>query len=730
MTINSILWTATSALSANQSALGTTSQNVTNVNNPDYVRRQAVLQSVDIGGTPQGVKVAEIKRIAAEFLARESLSATSTAGTFDQMQQIENQLQSLLGAPSDQNSVPNLVNQALAYPSTLTLDPTSIPSRLGYLQTLNQALGSISGLATQVQGIRADADSQVSNQIQQANTLIKQIHSLNEGIAKAKILGSDSSDLQDQRAAALRQLSGIMSISTYDQPDGSVSVTTSDGYALVTDTYAKLSYTPASSTDPSVVYGQITAQHISPANGQPIGTAIDFASHIEQGSLRGLLSMRDVELPNLLQQLGNLGANFADKLNAAHNDSISVPPQNTLTGRDTGLLATDAHGFTGTTTIAVVDSTGALVRRVDLDFTNGTYSFDAGGGTTGSGSFAGNTIGDVVSAINTALGGDGSASFNNGVLQISATNASDGIGFSQPSSSASDRGGQSFSQVFGLNDLVTTNGPTNFNTGITSAAAATTSAGFTAGQSFTLSVRSADGSIPKTYTYTATGGETLGDVITALNNSTTGLGAYMTFALDSSGHLSATPTAGNQGATVAVKGDDTTRGGTGVSFTELFGVGQQAQMKQALGLQIAPAISNTPTALALAKLDISPTTTGGDIVATAGNTDGAIALTDLNSNPVGFAASGDLSAMNSTVGNYASLVVGNASTKAASIDSLASQADSVKTEVDKRRAGVEGVNLDEELSNMVVYQQAYNAAARLVTVAQRLYDTLLQTVPN
>ena len=52
----------------------------------------------------------------------------------------------------------------------------------------------------------------------------------------------------------------------------------------------------------------------------------------------------------------------------------------------------------------------------------------------------------------------------------------------------------------------------------------------------------------------------------------------------------------------------------------------------------------------------------------------------------------------------------------------------VKEEVLSRRSTIEGVNLDEELSNMMIYQQAYNASARLMTTVQQMYDTLLQVV--
>jgi flagellar hook-associated protein FlgK len=38
------------------------------------------------------------------------------------------------------------------------------------------------------------------------------------------------------------------------------------------------------------------------------------------------------------------------------------------------------------------------------------------------------------------------------------------------------------------------------------------------------------------------------------------------------------------------------------------------------------------------------------------------------------------------------------------------------------------VNIDEELSNMMMLQQAYNAGARLIKVADQLYEQLLNIV--
>ena len=42
-----------------------------------------------------------------------------------------------------------------------------------------------------------------------------------------------------------------------------------------------------------------------------------------------------------------------------------------------------------------------------------------------------------------------------------------------------------------------------------------------------------------------------------------------------------------------------------------------------------------------------------------------------------------------------------------------------------RRDSFSGVNIDEELADMVVFQNSYGAAARTITVAREMYDTLI-----
>ena len=51
----------------------------------------------------------------------------------------------------------------------------------------------------------------------------------------------------------------------------------------------------------------------------------------------------------------------------------------------------------------------------------------------------------------------------------------------------------------------------------------------------------------------------------------------------------------------------------------------------------------------------------------------------------------------------------------------------VAASAEARRSSQAGVNLDEEAARLLQFQQSYQAAAKVLQVAQSLFDTLLQT---
>ena len=283
----------------------------------------------------------------------------------------------------------------------------------------------------------------------------------------------------------------------------------------------------------------------------------------------------------------------------------------------------------------MADSSGQLVRRIDLDFDAGTYSVDGGGAVA-----IGATVGGLATALNTALAGVGTASFANGVMTVSADAATNGVAFLQDDARPSDRGGRGLSHFFGLNDLVRSDVPGVFETGL----AGTDLHQFATGTEIGFRMDTANGKTVDTYTIPMVTGETVDDIITALNDTATGMGRYVTFALDGNGRLSYTANAGYEGYELSLTGDDTARGTSGVPFSKLFGVGLEAKAARAEAFYVDRSIRADSSRLALGKLDLDAATGVGDFVLAAGDNRGGAGLQAALSTPRSFNAAGSLAA--------------------------------------------------------------------------------------
>lgn len=78
-----------------------------------------------------------------------------------------------------------------------------------------------------------------------------------------------------------------------------------------------------------------------------------------------------------------------------------------------------------------------------------------------------------------------------------------------------------------------------------------------------------------------------------------------------------------------------------------------------------------------------------------------------------------------TFAEYYNSVVGQVGVSAKEANSTFNQQELINFELDNRREQVAGVSLDEEMVNLIKYQHAYQASARLVGVVDELLQTLL-----
>ncbi|RZM30809.1 MAG: flagellar biosynthesis protein FlgK, partial [Sphingomonas sp.] len=347
--------------------------------------------------------------------------------------------------------------------------------------------------------------------------------------------------------------------------------------------------------------------------------------------------------------------------------------------------------------VAVTDTAGKLIASTTLDF-------DAMGPTA--------TVGDMVAAINAGLAGKASASFAGGRLTLSATMPGTGIAIGQDPATPAQRAGIGLSQVFGMNDLIRSDGLT-----IPSGFAASDPHGFAAGGTAQLMLRDGAGRLLAQHTLAPVAGGTFGDLLSSLNASP--LGQFGQVALDATGRMRFTANPNVAGASLSIPGDSTDRAGTGRSFTMIAGLTGGASVLQSG--EIRPDIQGNSGRLPLALLD-TRAAPGGIALGTTDRT-GAAGYADAHGKLLDLGVAGTVS-----VEHLAAHVLGGAGSSAALATARLTEATARRDDAVNRRDSFSGVNIDEELSQMVVLQNSYSAAARVISTVTAMYDTLLDMV--
>jgi len=439
MSLSVILNTASAALTNSEFKIAVVNANVANASDTSYSRK--VVQSETLTAT-LALSVSTTTRVADAYLTRLTASSAAAAARDQTISGALANYDAALGsvdAGDDLSSRLQSLQTALANLATSGADSASKSQAVAAATTL---AGAVRSLSSTVQSLRGQANTDIAATVGEINTATATIGALNRQIVSTAASGGDTTDLEDQRDAALQTLSGDIGVSYYVAPDNQMQVYTTAGDVLVGDRANAVSYTPASSLSAGAAYpGQIS--------GIMLGGR-DITTSVSSGKLGGLITLRDSTLVTEQAKLDAFSTALISAANTAANAGSAYPPPSSLQGAAT-VSAGDALTGSGQLRVAVTDSTGAVVSSTDLDLT--AYS----------------TVGDLVSALN-AVSGLSAQLDSQGRLTVQTTVSTQGVALADLNASVGTSG-VGVSAYFGLNDLFTGSGAADIavNTAITAA---------------------------------------------------------------------------------------------------------------------------------------------------------------------------------------------------------------------------------------------------------------------
>ena len=341
-----ILSIGVSGLSASQQALTTTGNNISNANTAGYSRQTVNLtpqpaQYVGVGYVGSGVRTESVQRVVDQFYITQLRSDTSTYNELDTLATQMNQLDSLLADQS--TGLSSSLQQLFADLQQASQDPTSIPVRQVALSDVESLTLRFNQLYSQVQTQGQSVKQNFSDLSSQATTLAQSIAKLNQSIVEqGGATGAAPNSLLDQRDELLRQLSEIVGVKAVQQSDGTVNVFIGTGQPLVIGNRANTLSSTASTTDPTQQTLQLNVG----------GVNQDVTQYITGGQLGGLVTFQNDTLSSTLNSLGRIAISLADAMNQQQ------------------ALGIDLNGNTGTNLFTDINSASATAARVLRSSTN------------------------------------------------------------------------------------------------------------------------------------------------------------------------------------------------------------------------------------------------------------------------------------------------------------------------------------------------------------------------
>jgi flagellar hook-associated protein 1 FlgK len=183
--------------------------------------------------------------------------------------------------------------------------------------------------------------------------------------------------------------------------------------------------------------------------------------------------------------------------------------------------------------------------------------------------------------------------------------------------------------------------------------------------------------------------------------------------------------------------------GSGWGFSHYFGLNDffapnaysatgDTALNSALNMHVSQRLIDNPSLISTGDLVLSPQP--ADSSATpqwtyrryAGDNQVIARLGQIGSATQTFDSAGGLPQIDLSLLGYTSEMLGFISSRAAASDADATNAQIFYDGFKNRADAISGVNLDEELANTVIYQNAYSATARIVSVVNQMFDDLLK----
>lgn len=319
---SSILALSTRAMLANTAMLQTVSHNISNANTEGYSRQQVELateggQFSGAGFFGRGVRIQSVTRSSDQFLTREAnvnlAAASADQARLDKLKQMEKVFQ------TGEAGIGYAASQMLNAFVDVANQPQDLSARQVALARAQDLVSRAQSAANQLDSLQSGVFADMKTTVAQINDYAKQIADINQKIAVVQGNGHSPNDLLDTRDQLVKELNTKVQVSTISADDGTISVFMGGGQRLVLGNIAETLNVEVDNYDATMGRLSITT---------PSGNARLDEGAVTGGSLKGLMQTQDEDIPAARNQLGQLVASLAWRVNQQQSLGLDLSGTN------------------------------------------------------------------------------------------------------------------------------------------------------------------------------------------------------------------------------------------------------------------------------------------------------------------------------------------------------------------------------------------------------------------
>ena len=414
MSLNDALSIAMAGLRANQAAMSLVSSNVANAETPGYVKK-TINQVATNAGYGSSVTIVGVNRELDQYIQAQLRTETSGAGYASLRSNFLQQLQGMYGNPGSTGTLEAAFAGLTTAVQALATSADSQSARIGVVNAAAVLSQQLNSMTQGIQSLRGAAETGISDSVDDANALMKQIATINNSLA-ANPAGGTSTDsstaaLLDQRDQYITQLSGLMDIRVTTNGANQVTVFTGSGVQLVGQEAATLSFNAQGTVTPNTEWSadpsksKLGSVIVSFANGGSIDLTASGA--IKSGKIAAYTELRDKTLVEAQDQLDQFAAQISSALSdkttaatittpVAGSQAATLDLSGMKSGNITHLSYTDANNVQHQISLMRVDDPSVLPLSNNLtaDPNDEVYGIDFSASPA-----------SIVAQLNTALNG-------------------------------------------------------------------------------------------------------------------------------------------------------------------------------------------------------------------------------------------------------------------------------------------------------------------------------------